>query len=236
MNNQAKRIRIPKFQGVYYRESSKRRQQGKPDKCFDISYKNIKGKITWEKVGRTSEGYSAVMASTVRAERLRAIRHGEEIPQKKGREPTLGEVWDKYDQWLETGKSRPKDDRILYANHLKSRFSNRLLSEITPFDLEKMKMTLTKKGLSPASVKHCLVLVRQIINKAIAWGMWKGENPVTQVKMPKLNNKRKRYLKPKEASRLLKEISVDYTYDTVPCVQIDSGIILHGGSPFFCWG
>ena len=207
MKNQTQRIRILKFQGVYYRESSKRRHMGKPDRCFYISYKNLKGKLIWEKVGWSSEGHTAIFATNVRAERVRLIRHGDDIPQKRGEELTFGEVWERYDQWLETAKKKPKDDRLLYANHLRSRFSDCLLSEITPFGLEKMKMELTKKGLSPASVKHCLVLVRQVINKAVTWGLWKGENPIKGVKMPRLNNRRERFLNPEEADRLLKELA-----------------------------
>ncbi len=45
--------------------------------------------------------------------------------------------------------------------------------------LEKLKRDLDKKGLAPATIKHCLVLVRQMYNKAIAWGLYEGTNPVT---------------------------------------------------------
>jgi integrase len=51
-----------------------------------------------------------------------------------------------------------------------------------------------------------LVLVRQIFNKAIAWGMWDGENPIKKVKLPRLNNRRERFLSQKEAKLLLEEL------------------------------
>jgi integrase len=184
---------------------------GKPDRCFDICYRSQKGKLIWEKIGWASEGYTAVMASHVRAERVRSLRHGDELPRRKTGEVTLGEVWERYDQWLETAKSRPRDERGYYKNHLKHRFEDRPLSKITPFDLEKLKIQLTKKGLAPASVKHFLVLVRQIINKAIDWNMWKGENPVKKIKLPKLKNRRERFLSQEEAFTLfeaLKKVSM----------------------------
>jgi len=200
-----KRIRVSKYTGVYFRESNKRRHQGKPDRCFDICFRDQNGKLRWQKVGWTSEGYSAAMASHVRAERVRSIRHGEELPKRK-KEVTFGEVWKRYDEWLETGKRRPQDDRYYYGKHLEPRFADKPLSRISPFDLERMKAQLLKQGLAPATVKHNLVLVRQIINKAIAWGMWKGENPVKSVKMPPVRNRRERFLSVDEAHILLNDL------------------------------
>jgi len=193
---QPNRVRIPRYQGVYYRDSQSdtRRHNGKPDRCFDICYRNPKGKLVWEKVGWASEGYSASTAATIRAERLRSIRHGDEIVQRKDRQPTFGDLWERYDAWLDTGKKQPRSDRSTYKNHLKSRFEHKLLSQVTPLDLEQMKDELLKKGLAPATVKHALVLVRQMINKAKGWKMWKGENPIKEVKLPKLNNRRERFL------------------------------------------
>lgn len=84
------RVKVTKFQGVYYREFPEKRHKGKADRIFDISYKDRYGKLKWEKVGWWSDGYSAVLASQVRAERIRSIRHGEEIPPKKeGPPPSL---------------------------------------------------------------------------------------------------------------------------------------------------
>jgi len=201
-----KRIQVSKFKGVYYRESEKNKIQGKPDRCFDIAYSLPNGKLKWEKVGWLSEGYTAEDAAEIRADRIKAMRHGEELPQKK-KEITLSDVWLKYDEWLQTGKKSAETDRFLYHKHLKPRLACKAISGISPFDLERMKMELSKDGYAQATVKHCLVLTQQIINKAILWGLWQGENPVKQVKMPKLNNKRERFLSREEAKNLLKELS-----------------------------
>jgi len=206
MTSQLKRINIAKLQGVYYRLSAKKRHHGKPDRCYDICYRDQRGKLIWEKVGWASEGYTEKSATLVRADRIRAIRHGEILPKDKAKEALLSEVWTEYDKWLETGKARPRDDRNLYNKHLKNRFANKRLSEITPLELESLKSDLTKQELAPASIKHVLVLVRQIINKAITWGLWAGENPVKKIKLPKLNNRRERFLTQKEAKTLLEEV------------------------------
>lgn len=201
-----KRINIPKYKGVYYRDSSKRRHLGKPDRCFDICYRNSRGKLVWEKIGWMSEGYNAAVADQLRSDRIRAVRHGDELPREKEAEITLGEVWKLYNEWLKTGKKGADTDRSYYKNHIEPIFAEKMLSEISPFDLEKLKEDLTTKNLAPATVKHVLVLIRQLINKAIAWSKWHGENPIKKIKLPKLNNRRERFLSKKEAQILLNEL------------------------------
>lgn len=210
-----KRYRDPKYQGVFLRMSSVKRHRRAADKCFDICYRDQRGKLIWEKVGWASEGYTAVEASQVRADRLRAIRHGDELPKKRSAEVTLGEVWKKYDEWLNTGKRQPEDDRGYYKKHIEPIFKDRPLSKISPFDIEKLKIKLTNRDLAPATVKHVLVLIRQLINKAIAWGMWSGENPIKKVKLPRLNNQRERFLSREEAKKILEEVQKvsPHTYD-----------------------
>ncbi len=198
--------RPTKYPGVYERISDIRTYRGKQDSCFDITYKHD-GKKIWEKCGWTSEGYSAKLASTIRADRVRDIRHGEDLPKQKQKVPLFSEVAEKYLEWAKTNKSRNGlDDKSRYENHIKARYAQKRLNEITPFDLEKTKVELTKKGLAPQSVKHCLVLVRMMINKAIGWGMWQGENPVRKVKLPVVQNERQRFLSYEEAKQLLDKL------------------------------
>lgn len=207
-NQTTRRTRIPKFQGVYSRESQVRRYKGVPDKCFDICYRDQRGKLVWEKIGWMSEKYTAAIASQIRAERVRAIRHGQDLPKQKPKEVTLGDVWKRYDEWLETGKVKPRDDRGNYERHIEPIFGNTLLNKISPFDLERLKINLLNKGLAPATVKHVLVLIRQLINKAISWGMWKGENPIKKIKLPTINNKRERFLTKAEAGKILRALQI----------------------------
>ncbi len=195
--------KVKKYQGIYYRNSTKKKHDGRPDKCFYISYRNGAGKFVREKVGWASEGYTAQMAMHVRGERLRKIRHGDELPNKKSKELTFAQAWKRYDKWLDTGKKHVYDDRNRYKNHLKPKFASKALSQITTHDLEKFKGSLLKKGLAPQTTKHILVLIRQIYNKMIAWGLWNGQNPIKGVKMPKISNKRVRFLTHQEADKLL---------------------------------
>lgn len=198
--------RLTRYRGVYERQSETRTVKGRPDVCFDVAYK-VNGRKVWEKVGWLSEGYSAKLAAEVRAERLRSIRHGEELPQEKKKVPFLKDVWAKYLQWAKENKSdHGEHDKGRYELHLAPRLEEKRLDEISAFDLEKMKSDLSRKGLAPATVKHCLIIVRQIYNKAIAWGLYKGLNPIKGVKLPTLQNQRERFLSYEEADTLLKAL------------------------------
>jgi integrase len=197
---------ITNYAGVYERKSDVKLFNGKPDVCFDIAYKRD-GKKIWEKVGWTSEGYSAKLASQIRAERIRKIRHGEELPKEKKKASLFKDMAARYLEWASHNKTRNGiDDSIRYRQHLAPVFDRKRLNEISTFDLERLKADLSKKGLAPGSVKHCLALFRQMLNKAILWGMYQGDNPIKGVKMPVLQNQRERFLTYEEADFLLQEL------------------------------
>lgn len=192
-----------KYKGVYQRVSGTRMHAGKADICYDIAFR-LNGKLIWEKIGWVSEGYSPRLAADIRSERMRSIRHGEELPQQKQQIPLFSEIWDKYKTWAESNKARGgRDDISLYANCLKKALADKRMNDISSFDLERLKSSLLKDEYSPATVKHCLVLIRQVYNKAIAWGKYNGSNPVQGVKMPVLQNQRMRFLTHEEANKLL---------------------------------
>ncbi|SPQ00496.1 Site-specific recombinase, phage integrase family [Candidatus Sulfobium mesophilum] len=195
-----------RYQGVYERASETRNFKGKPDICYDITYR-AGGKFRWEKVGWLSEGYSAKLAADVRAERVRSIRHKEELPRDKKKALLLKDLASKYLEWAKENKSdHGEHDKGRYENHLEARIGDKRLDEITTLDLERVKSELLKSDLSPATVKHCLVLVRQIFNKAVTWGLYKGMNPIKGVKLPQLQNQRERFLSYQEADILLAEL------------------------------
>jgi integrase len=197
-----------KFPGVYLRASEGQRMYGgKADVCFYIRYKN-QGKQYLEKVGWQSEGYSPKLATQIRAERLRMIRHGQELPKDKKKIPKFSEMAEAYLEWAKENKTREgRVEHYRYHSHLKEPLGNKRLNEISSFDLERLKSNLTKKDLAEATVKHCLVLVREIFNKAIAWGKYQGVNPIKGIKMPSPNNRRERFLTHEEADILLNELA-----------------------------
>jgi len=197
---------LTKYLGVYELKSETKKHNGKADGCFYITY-NYNFKKVWEKVGWLSEGYSAKIAEQIRAENIRDIRHGEKLPKEKTKAPYFKEVATKYLEWAAQNKTRNGcDDEYRCRRYLAPVFDDKRLDKITSFELEQLKNDLAKKGFAPGSVKNCLVLFRQMFNKAVLWGMYKGDNPIKGVKLPTLQNQRERFLSYEEANKLLDEL------------------------------
>ena len=195
-------IPVKKYVGVAYYESLERKHLGKPDRCFYAVYKDHGRKVR-EKVGWLSEGVNAALAANIRSERLRTLRLGQTLEKK---DPTLSEVWREYETWAKTTLKRPDNVTNLYRWFLEKPLANRRLSDITPLHVEKIRIRMSNDGLSKQTVRHALGLLRAIINKAIVWGLWAGENPVNKVGLPSAANRRERFLSPEEATALLKAL------------------------------
>ncbi len=188
-----------KYQGVFTRAMKS------GDRSYYITY-YAGGKKVFEKVGKQSEKYTAELAYQIRIERIRERRHGRELDIRK-KAPRFSAVADKYLAWAAKNKSREGyDDTNRYNKHLKDSIGKKRLDDLTPIVLEELKSDLYGKGLSDATVKHVLVLIRMMWNKAIAWNLWHGENPIKRVKLPTLQNRRERYLSPEEAALLLAKL------------------------------
>jgi integrase len=202
-----------KYPGVYQRIAKTKTFKGKPDIAFDITFRFDQKKI-WEKVGWLSEGYSAKLAADVLSERIRAKRHGDELPLQKKKAITFEKLAEKYLKWSAQNKNRAGiEDKSRYENHVKARFDNKRLDEISLFDLERMKAEMAKSELSTKTIAHCLALIRAMYNKATDWGLYQGENPIKKKRpgekkgiMPTVRNARDRFLSIDEAKILLSEL------------------------------
>ncbi|OBQ46462.1 tyrosine-type recombinase/integrase [Halodesulfovibrio spirochaetisodalis] len=201
-----RRIKITKkgFEGVYYRESTKRRYRGKPDKSYEILYRNKAGKLVSEKIGWLSEGYNAEVARDIRGKRVREVRHGNEILDT---EMTVATAWEHFEKWILANTKRYRNDQSMYRNHIAKRFAHLKLSQLSPLDLEKLKAEMLAEGKSPQMVKHALTLVSRIYNKMNDLSLWRGDNPVKRVKKPQFDSARIRFLNRNEAQELLEQLS-----------------------------
>jgi integrase len=84
--------------------------------------------------------------------------------------------------------NRSKNKSLSILNHLKKYFGKRLLSEITPDDVENYRnerstqMSNSGKKLSPATLNRDLACMKSLYNKAILWGK-AIHNPVAKIKL-----------------------------------------------------
>jgi len=217
------------YPGVRYREHPTRRRGAKPDRYFVIRYK-LDGKTREEGLGWSSDGYSAEQASQVRAqlrqnqklgqgpvtlEQMRAVAEKARAEAKEASESakempsTFDALADAYMRWALVNKADHASDERRLRLHIRPVLGAMALEKIRQLDIEKLKDGLAEKKLAPATVKHCIVLVRMIFNRGrILFGMpfadMVGENPTTGIKLAKLCNGRLRYLKRRESDKLLK--------------------------------
>jgi integrase len=208
----AKKIKVKKYLGVYYAESSINFWRGRPDRVFWVAFKDAKtGKLCWERCGWASEGWTPEAAQNKRYALLEHDRTGRYKPKKerKADRLTFSALIEKhYLPWALENKKRARDDRSLYQNWLKPTFGGKFLKHISPLDLERLKKDMRQERKSEATVRHALCLVRQAFNKAVLWGLWKGENPSKGVSFPNPNNARQRFLTPEEAQKLLEALKM----------------------------
>jgi integrase len=126
-------------------------------------------------------------------------------PAKARKSPRFEAFAKDYLEWSKANKkprSYERDGTSLVA--LRSFFTGKNLSDISPWLIEKYKKERKDKGKSNQTVNLEVACLKAMFSKAIIWGK-AVENPVKQVKMLKVNNTRVRFLDDEEEARLLAE-------------------------------
>ena len=105
------------------------------------------------------------------------------------------------------GNKRPKsslrDECSL--KHLQPFFKDRMLSEISPFLIEKYKLLRKEEEAKPRTIAIDLACLRHMFNLAMKWGK-AVSNPVREVKFPKELQTKDRILSEEEEARLLEAV------------------------------
>lgn len=203
--------RSTRYQGVQVRESPERRHRGKPDLCFTIDYRDAQGKRIRRDIGWASEGITAAFAHQERLRLIaeaKAIRRGESSPLTVQQASLiLDRAWETYrDDWMKARGKRYDSDQWMYDAHVRPVFGRSLLQEISPYALDRFMASLTAQGLSAQTIRHLVGLIRRIMRRMVAWGLYDGPLPFGAISMPRLDNRRERFLQPEEARALLAEL------------------------------
>lgn len=203
--------RSTRYQGVQVRESPERRHRGKPDLCFTIDYRDAQGKRIRRDIGWASEGITAAFAHQERLRLIaeaKAIRRGESSPLTVQQASLiLDRAWERYrDDWMKAKGKRYDSDQWMYDAHVRPVFGRTLLQEISPYALDRFMASLTAQGLSAQTIRHLVGLIRRIMRRMVAWGLYDGPLPFDAISMPRLDNRRERFLQPEEAHALLAEL------------------------------
>jgi len=217
---------IPAGKGIRYQEHPTRKHGKKPDRYWCLQYR-LRGKTINEAVGWWSAGASQAQCEEF-LNKLRENWRSGQGPQTLREMRTFNrEQWAKEEaaKKLAEDKSRtlggyweaeylPRAGLNMAPDSLKNKISvmktwlkplsGRLLSGLTPADLENLVMRpMLEAGKSAGYIEKVLWIFSVIWNQAKAQGLVGGDNPVSKIKIPKADNKRDRFLNKDEASKLL---------------------------------
>lgn len=202
--NQKQRADAKRWPGVYYYESKDKLRDGKPDLCLWITYK-VGDKKRWEKVGWKSEGYTPQVAAEVRAERVKAARHGQDVKTAKEiarerdkRDKTIDEIARAYFASKGDSLKGAVTDHNRYEKHVLPVLGNFRASKLSPLDMVRLRKAM--EGRAPATIWNALELVRRIVNFGARAKLCPPLPFV--IEMPKKDNEVVEYLEPEEAARL----------------------------------
>lgn len=202
-----KRIKT-KYIGVYYIVAGASIEKKETEKIFYIVYRRD-GRMIEEKAGRQfKDGMTAARASIIRSERIK----GKEPSNKEKREAlkakkevrTISRLWEEY---KETHPIKGiKTDENRFDLHINPVFGNKELKDISPIDVDRLRINLLKKK-SPQTVKHVLELLKRISNFAVNKRLCPGID--FKIAMPKVSNVKTEDLSPEQIANLLKATDED---------------------------
>jgi integrase len=95
----------------------------------------------------------------------------------------------------------------LYRLHLAEAIGDLPFSKISAFNLEWIKKDMADRNLSGRTIQYVLQLIRQAFHTARKLGVYEGESPTRNIRWPKLDNMKLRYLGASEADILLKALA-----------------------------
>lgn len=217
-----------KYPGIRFREHHTRKHGINKDKYFTIRYQ-LEGKRREEGLGWASQHWTLQKANA----RLSEIKENQRTGQgpqslkekrrleKSRREKVQAEEVQKKKEGIsfkaffhdvycpaQTGKSVEsfKAELSYFKVWIRPVFKDIPFKKIAPFHCEKIKKNMLEAGRAPSSLNYCFGTIRQVWNMARRDGIINSESPTKGVKIPKINNKRLRFLSHNEADILLEEL------------------------------
>ncbi|MCK5613198.1 site-specific integrase [Candidatus Pacearchaeota archaeon] len=152
---------------------------------------------------REKIGYNKKFAQMVLNKRKIEIAENKFLDKKKVAKIRFSEMIEKYiEMYLKVNRPTWWKSEKHNLRHLNMFFGEKCLHEITTLDVEKFKIK-RMKIVGKNSVNKNLGCLRAMFNKAKEWDLFRGENPVHNKQLFKLENRRLRYLEKDEISRLL---------------------------------
>ena len=213
------------YPGVRYRRHKTRKHGIKFDQYFSIYYQ-LNGKRKEEGLGWASKGWTAKKANRVLADLKHAQATGEgettlkekrttkrkmtELKAlKKKQSITFREYFKKAYFPLQNtkGERTVAQEEAHFRNWLSPVLKDMPLKDITHLHLERIKKNMLDAGRAPRMLQYVFATFRQVWNQGRKDGLINKESPSKQVKLPRIDNKRTRFLTYDEAELLLEDLS-----------------------------
>ncbi len=110
----------------------------------------------------------------------------------------------KYIPYAKENKASWDKEEYLFRVWIAPVMGNKKMENISQFDIEKLKKTMKDAGKAPKTINYAIDVIRMAFNMAIKWG-YADKNPAVNIKRPKTDNRRVRFLTKEEANLLLAE-------------------------------
>jgi len=219
-----------KYKGVRYREHESRKHGVKKDRYLAIRYQKDGMRIE-EGLGWTSEGWTEEKAALKLAELKNAAKTGEgparlaekreiekrrkeaELAEQKRQEEerkrqelesvTFGEYFT--DTYLpDMAHKKSKDvEQFIYDKWIGPVVGKLKIDDITEFHLKMIKKNMSDAGKAVRTIHYAFAIISQIWNRARKKKIVQRDCPTRDVKLPRIDNQKKRFLSPQEANDLL---------------------------------
>jgi integrase len=196
-----------KYPGVYYIEGTG--ADGRQERIYYIFYRKD-GRQVEEKAGRqVKDDMTPARAANLRSQRI----HGDSPSNQERREAArqMAETWTLDRLWEAYKVNRPGlrglvTDENRYSLHLKPYLGGKEPKDLTPFDVDRLRLKMLKTH-KPGTVKNVLELLRRLINFGVKKQLCPRAGFV--VEMPKVNNQKTEDLNPDQLTALLEAIEQD---------------------------
>lgn len=143
-------------------------------------------------------------------------------------EPASMSLNEYLDKWLaESAKPRLREATFdSYQFHLKryvrEKLGNRKLSDIKPFDIQKLYNQLTENGYSPRTVRYVHAILSSAFSQSVKWQMLIA-NPCNIVDLPRQQKTEMKAFSPEQAKRFL-EAAKDDKHGLIFAFALASGM------------
>ena len=201
------RFREKRYPGVYYIIGEAPGLKT-PEKIYYIYYRNHQGRQVEEKAGRQHKhGMTAAKAARIRNDRM-----GGAPSNRAQRLEKIKKTWTIDKLWQEYKKQKPDlkgivQDENRFNNYLSPVFGNKEPIDLSPLDVDRLRIKLQKANKSPSTIKNVLELLRRIVNFGSDKHLCPG--PDFKIKLPRVDNQTTEYLTLDQIRDLLEAIQKD---------------------------